>query len=72
MEPTLDGALADLFGAQQPQRAHGIVANTPTLQAQQPPPQMGEARDQLNAAQKAMQQGNWEDFGRAMHNSTAY
>ena len=66
MEPTLDGALGDLFGAQQPQRVHGVVATTSTLQAAQPPPQMGEARDQLAAAQKAMQQGNWEDFGRAM------
>ena len=65
MEPTLDGALADLFGAQQPQRVRGFVASTSPVQAQ-PQPQLAQARSQLAAAQKAMQQGNWEDFGKAM------
>lgn len=65
MEPTLDGALADLFGAQQPQRVRGLVASTSTAQVR-PQPQLGKARSQLAAAQKAMQQGNWEDFGKAM------
>src|SRR5665213_602891 len=46
MEPTLDGALADLFGAQQPQRVRGLVANTSSIQAQSPP-QLGEARSQF-------------------------
>jgi hypothetical protein len=63
MEPTLDGALADLFGAQQPQSAGAsTAASTPV----QPPPQLGEARTQLEAAQKAMKEGNWENFGKAM------
>ncbi len=65
MEPTLDGALADLFGAQQPQKAGGMLASTLQSQPQQQP-QLGQARSQLAAAQKAMQQGNWEDFGKAM------
>jgi uncharacterized membrane protein (UPF0182 family) len=67
MEPTLDGALADLFGAQQPQRARGMVASSSPVQMQvQTQPQIGEARSDFAAAQKAMQQGNWEDFGKAM------
>jgi len=68
MEPTLDGAIADLFGAQQPQNTGGM---TPSLQTQiQAQPQLGEARTQLEAAQKAMQKGNWEDFGKAMQSLT--
>lgn len=67
METTLDGALADLFGAQQPQRVRGMVASSLPVQMQaQTQPQMGEARSDFAAAQKAMQQGNWEDFGKAM------
>ena len=63
MEPTLDEAIASLFGAQQPQNAGGITASSSQLQ---PPPQLGEARTQLEAAQKAMKEGNWESFGKAM------
>ncbi len=65
MEPTLDEAISDLFGAQQPQNAVGgsSVSAPPQLKAQ---PELDEARKQLTAAQKAMQQGNWADFGRAM------
>jgi len=69
MEPTLDEALADLFGSQQPQQAGNLTqANTatPPPNPQQPPPQFGQARSKFAAAQKAMQQGNWEDFGKAM------
>ncbi len=69
MEPTLDGALADLFGAQQPQNTGGMAAPSPQTQIQ-PQPQLGEARTQLEAAQRAMQQGNWEDFGKAMQSLT--
>ena len=65
MEPTLDGALADLFGPQEPQQVRGLVASSSAVQLQ-PPPQLGQARSQFDAAQKAMQQGNWEDFGKAM------
>jgi hypothetical protein len=31
-----------------------------------PQPQLDEARKQLDVAQKAAQQGNWENFGKAM------
>jgi uncharacterized membrane protein (UPF0182 family) len=65
MEPTLEEAITDLFGAQQAQNAVGgssvSAAPPPT-----PQPQLDEARKQLAAAQKAAQQGNWEDFGKAM------
>jgi hypothetical protein len=67
MEPTLDGALADLFGAQQPQSAQAAAQASSLPQPKpQPEPQLGAARTQLEAAQKAMQQGNWEEFGKAM------
>lgn len=68
MEPTLDEALADLFGAQQPQQAGGLAASTPAVQTAQPKPQpqLNQARSQFAAAQKAMRQGDWEDFGKAM------
>lgn len=65
MDPTLDEAIADLFGAQQPQNAvGGSSVNAPPQPKTQP--QLDEARKQLTAAQKAAQQGNWEDFGKAM------
>ncbi|MGC1781707.1 MAG: UPF0182 family protein [Acidobacteriaceae bacterium] len=65
MEPTLDGALADLFGAQQPRITATAVTSISPKQPQSQP-QLDEARKQLAAAQKAMQEGNWEDFGKAM------
>ena len=58
MEPTLDGALNALFGTQQPQE---IAAQAPSRQ-----PELGQARTQLEEAQKALQQGDWEKFGKAM------
>jgi uncharacterized membrane protein (UPF0182 family) len=57
MEPTLDEAIQAVFGTQQPQ----ISAQAPGAQ-----PESGQARAQFDAAQKAMQQGNWGDFGKAM------
>jgi hypothetical protein len=68
MEPTLDEALADLFGAQQPQnpRPQNLGATAAAQPQLQPPPQLGEARSQLEAAQKAMKQGDWDAFGKAM------
>jgi len=60
MAPTLDEALDGLFGTQQPQEA---LAMGP---AAQPQPELANARLQLDKAQKAMQQGNWVDFGKAM------
>lgn len=67
MEPTLDEAIASLFSQQPP--TSGTVAPTQAASSQQPKeaaPQLGQARSQYEAAQKAMQQGDWESFGRAM------
>ncbi|HTW45438.1 MAG TPA: UPF0182 family protein [Acidobacteriaceae bacterium] len=63
MDTTLDGAIADLFGPQQPQN---ITATASSVTPQQLPPELDEARRQLEAAQKAMRQGDWESFGKAM------
>jgi uncharacterized membrane protein (UPF0182 family) len=62
MEPTLDGALNDLFGTQQPQ-AGSSQPSPPDATLQ---PALDRARVLLNDAQKAMQQGNWGKFGTAM------
>jgi len=62
MEPTLDEALSDLFGAQPP--LEGSPQSHPSGSALQP--LLEKARAQLEAAQKAMQQGNWANFGSAM------
>lgn len=63
MEPTLEGAINALFGNQQQlQNVGAPAAGAP----QQQPPQLSEARKQLDAAQKAMKQGDWESFGKAM------
>jgi len=58
MEPTLNGALDALFGTQQPQER---AAQAPSRQLE-----LGQARMQLEEAQKALQQGDWEKFGKAM------
>jgi uncharacterized membrane protein (UPF0182 family) len=58
MEPTLDEAIQSVFGTQQPQN--------PTGAAPQGQPELGQARAQLDEAQKALQQGDWEKFGKAM------
>jgi uncharacterized protein len=58
MEPTLDEALYDLFGTQQPLEG-----------SSQPPsrqPALEQARTQLEEARKALQQGDWVKFGTAM------
>ena len=57
MEPTLDEAIQSVFGTQQPQNA---------AQAPRGQPDLGQAKAQFDDAQKAMQQGNWGDFGKAM------
>ncbi len=58
MEPTLDGAIAALFGAPQPQAPPGVVKIEPQVIAR--------AKAQFDEVQKAMKQGNWEAFGKAM------
>ena len=57
MEPTLDEAIQAVFGTQQPQ--------TP---GQPPgrPLESGQARAAFDKAQKAMEQGDWGNFGKAM------
>jgi hypothetical protein len=57
MEPTLDEAIQSVFGTQQPQKGAPARSGTPEL---------GQARTQFDEAQKAMQQGDWETFGKAM------
>ncbi len=59
MEPTLDEAIQAVFGTAQPETA----APTPAV-AQQT--QWGPAKAAFDAAQKAMQQGDWQAFGKAM------
>jgi uncharacterized membrane protein (UPF0182 family) len=58
MEPTLDAALNDLFGTQQPQKS---MAQSPGQQRE-----LVQAKTQMDEAQKALQQGDWEKFGKAM------
>ena len=70
MEPTLDEALNALFGGQQTQPLAGQEAakGTPGAAAKVTTggPEAGQARLQFEAVQKAMQQGNWAEFGKAM------
>jgi uncharacterized membrane protein (UPF0182 family) len=69
MEPTLDEALSALFGKQQPEmvgkpaqpKTTGVAAQVPDAASGR-----GQAKLQFEDAQKAMQQGNWEEFGKAM------
>jgi uncharacterized membrane protein (UPF0182 family) len=62
MEPTLDEAIQAVFGTQQP----GISAQPSGARAPGGQPELGRARTQFDDAQKAMEQGNWENFGKAM------
>ncbi len=57
MEPTLDEAIQAVFGTQPTQISAQISAGQTGL---------GQARTQFDDAQKAMQQGNWGDFGKSM------
>jgi uncharacterized protein len=71
MEPTLDEALTALFGTpQQPQAVatQGGAAQTTGAAAKVTADQVdtGQARMQFEEAQKAMQQGDWDKFGKAM------
>jgi len=58
MEPTLDQALQAVFGAAQP----AVKKVSAPEQAQE----LLQARKDLERAEKSIQQGNWEDFGKAM------
>ena len=58
MEPTLDEAIQAVFGTQQPRNP---------AQAPRGQPDFGQVRAQFNEVQKAMQQGDWGNFGKAMN-----
>jgi hypothetical protein len=57
MEPTLDEAIQAVFGTQQPQ-----TPGQPSAR----PLESGQARAAFDKAQKAMEQGDWGNFGKAM------
>ncbi|MDR3675129.1 MAG: UPF0182 family protein, partial [Acidobacteriota bacterium] len=57
MAPTLAEAIQAVFGTRQPRNP----AQAPGRQ-----PELSQARAQFDEAQKAMQQGDWEKFGKAM------
>jgi uncharacterized membrane protein (UPF0182 family) len=58
MEPTLDRAIQAVFGTVQPEQKKV----TAPVQIEE----LTQARTELEKAQKAIQQGKWEDFGKAM------
>ena len=66
MEPTLDEALNALFGTQQPQATPAAQATGATEGMTTGQLDAGQARAQFEDAQKAMQQGDWQKFGKAM------
>jgi uncharacterized protein len=65
MAPTLDAALAGLFMPQQPEIGPPIGAGTAATEGAKEPP-LEQARLSLDQARKALQQGDWEAFGKAM------
>ena len=66
MEPTLDGALTALFGTQQPQAAPAAQVAAGAAKVATGQLDAGQARMQFEDVEKAMQQGNWDKFGKAM------
>jgi uncharacterized protein len=62
MEPTLDEALAAVFGAPLPPAQPAMVKSLVTAVQ----PELEEARRELAAVQEAMRQGDWEKLGKAM------
>jgi uncharacterized membrane protein (UPF0182 family) len=62
MEPTLDEALSDLFGSQQPVQASSQAPQAASI----PQAVLERAHALLDQARKAMQQGDWAKFGTAM------
>jgi hypothetical protein len=66
MEPTLDEALNALFGTQQPQAARTAQITSTAAKATTSQLDADQARLQFDDAQKAMQHGDWDKFGKAM------
>ena len=58
MEPTLDQAIAAVFGQAAPKQ--------PTVSVPEEKSSLILAREQLQKAQKALEQGQWQEFGKAM------
>jgi len=65
MEPTLDEALAALFGAHPPKLVGTAAQPTPT-EAPTGPADIAQARGQFDDVEKAAGSGNWTKFGGAM------
>lgn len=65
MAATLDAALADLFMPQQPRAVPAQGAGTTSTKSAAEPT-LEQARLMLDRARKALQQGDWEAFGKAM------
>jgi uncharacterized membrane protein (UPF0182 family) len=61
MEPTLDESIDAVFG-----RVQATGSALPPAAAQQPQPDLAKARALYERAEKAIQQGNWEEFGKIM------
>ena len=70
MEPTLDEALAALFRGPQNQpvaaQGHGTQTTGSAAGTTAHGPDNGQAKAQFEEAQKAMQQGDWGKYGKAM------
>jgi len=65
MERTLQEAVEVVFGEVAPTRPEPIEVRQPPAPTA-PPAEPGGPRDTLRKAQEALQQGDWEEFGRAM------
>jgi uncharacterized membrane protein (UPF0182 family) len=65
MEPTLDEALAALFGAHRPKVLGTAVPAAPS-EMSTGPADIAEARGQFDDVEKAAGRGNWTEFGGAM------
>jgi uncharacterized membrane protein (UPF0182 family) len=65
MAPTLDTALGDLFAPQQANKATPQAATTASNESASQSA-LERARATLDQALKALQQGNWDAFGKAM------
>ena len=58
MEPTLDDSIKAMFGTGQPKAAPGKMKLEPE--------EITQAKERFEDVRKAMQQGDWEAFGKAM------
>ena len=66
MEPTLEEALAKVFGGPQPPRAAAAATAEHPPPAPEHEPIAGEARDHYRAALEGLRAGDWATFGREM------